>query len=138
MAEWLRLRSDESGRITYKHWHFDHEDKSAYCDEYETKVASILELKKILIVLNFSSIVTVDKVRKTWRYQDYEIAIDDVAGLGNFVEVEYKGDDVADPVDLAKEMVSFLKRVGCTDIRRSFRGYPYMLLYPGKGKFEPA
>ena len=57
------------------------------------------------------SLVIVDKVRKTWLYQDYEIAIDRVKNLGNFVEIEYKGEvAVEDASKITKEMVNFQKK----------------------------
>ena len=40
--------------------------ESCYCDEYETGIESLDKVKKILTVLNFKSLVTVDKIKKTW------------------------------------------------------------------------
>jgi hypothetical protein len=33
-------------------------------------------------------------------------------------------------------MIRFLKEIGCGNIERNFLGYPFMLLYPEKVKFE--
>lgn len=138
VKEWLRLRSsDGKYSINYKNWHFDKSGKSYYCDEYETKIDDLTKLKKILKALNFQSLVTVDKVRKVWLYKDYEVAIDSIKKLGNFVEIEYKGKaKKIDPKKIANEMINFLKTIGCGKIRRNYVGYPFQLLFPKETKYE--
>ncbi len=138
VAEWLRLR-DANGKysINYKNWHFDENGKSYYCDEFETEIESIDKLKKILSVLNFKSIAIVDKLRKIWTYKDYEIAIDSVKNLGDFVEVEYVGkNEKIDPKKITAEMIDFLKKAGCGKIIRNYVGYPFLLLFPKEAKYE--
>lgn len=136
VTEWLRLRQSDTGDITYKNWHYDGDGKSQYCDEYETSVGDIDQMRKIFTVLDIKPIVTVEKTRKAWRYNDYEIALDHVTGLGDFVEIEYKAHAKADPKTKNDEMIAFLKQVGCGKIERDFAGYPFMLLYPDKVTFE--
>src|SRR3989338_1929221 len=93
VKEWLRLRdSDGKYSINYKNWYYDANGKSDYGDEYESKLENSDSLKKILKALNFSSLVIVDKNRKIWVYKDYEVAIDSVKGLGEFVEIEFIGE----------------------------------------------
>lgn len=138
VKEWLRLR-DSGGKysINYKNWYFDDEGKSHHCDEYETKVEDLDQIKKILNVLNFKSIVTVDKLRKIWIYKDYEISVDSVKGLGDFVEIEYIGkEEKVDPKKITKEMINFLKDIGCGKIKRNYVGYPFQLLFPEEVKYE--
>ncbi|MCX6761172.1 MAG: class IV adenylate cyclase [Candidatus Nealsonbacteria bacterium] len=138
IKEWLRLR-DSSGRcsINYKNFHYDENGKSLYCDEYESQIGDLNNLKKTLEALNFKFLVKVDKERKTWEYKDYEIALDSIKGLGDFVEIEYIGkDEKADPRKIAKEMVDFLKNIGCGKIKRNYVGYPFQLLFPSEVKFE--
>lgn len=138
VAEWLRLR-DANGKysINYKNWHFDENGRSYYCDEFESKIESIDLVRKILTALNFKSIVVVDKLRKIWAYKEYEVAIDSVRGLGDFVEIEYIGkDEKVDPEKITEEMINFLKKVDCGKITRNFVGYPFLLLFPEEVKFE--
>jgi len=137
-VEWLRLRnSDGIFYFNYKNWHLDEQGKSHYCDEYETKIDDTDQLKKILQVLNFQSLVKVDKSRKIYLYQDYEVAIDKVAGLSDFVEIEYKGASPAvDPKMITNEMVKFLKDLGCGEIKRNYSGYPFILLCPDEVQYE--
>ncbi len=136
--EWLRLRDSEGKySINYKNWHRDKNGKSYHCDEYETKIEDLAQLKKILKVLNFKFLVKVDKLRKIWRYKDYEIAIDSVRGLGDFVEIEYIGKDVnVNPEVITQKMVDFLKELNCGEIKRNYVGYPFQLLFPKETEYE--
>ena len=134
LKEWLRLR-DSGGKysINYKNWHYDEDGKSHHCDEYEAKIEDLTQVKKILDVLNFKSIVRVDKLRKTWTYKNYEIATDSVKGLGDFVEIEYIGkDEKVDPKKITEEMINFLKSVGCGQIKRNYVGYHFSYYFQKK------
>jgi adenylate cyclase class 2 len=136
--EWLRLRNaDSKYSINYKNWHREKDGRDYYCDEYETKIEDLTQLKKILDVLNFKPLVKVDKVRRIWVYKDYEIAVDSVKNLGDFVEIEYIGkDEKVDPKEVTTEMINFLKGIGCGKIKRNYVGYPFQLLFPKEVKFE--
>lgn len=137
-VEWLRLR-DSNGKffINYKNWHLDENNKSHFCDEYETPINDIEQMRKIFIALDIKPLVVVDKTRKTWTYQDYEIAIDAVKGLGNFVEIEYLGKEASkDPKIITNEMVKFLKDIGCGEIKRNYVGYPFQILFPDEVEYE--
>lgn len=138
VKEWLRLRdSDGKYSITYKNWYFTENGKSHHCDEYETGIDDLNQIQKILEVLNLKSIVTVDKLRKTWTYKDYEVDVDSINGLGDFVEIEYIGkDEDADPKKITEEMINFLKDIGCGKIKRNYVGYPFQLLFPEETKYE--
>ena len=138
VAEWLRLRdADGKYSINYKNWHFDKNEKSHYCDEFETKLESVEQAKKIFSALNFKSIVVIDKLRKVWTYKDYEVAVDSVKTLGDFVEVEYIGkDEKVNPGKVTGEMVDFLKKVGCGKITRNYVGYPFLMLFPNEVEYE--
>jgi len=129
--EWLRLR-DSNGKylITYKKWQHNTQGVSIYSDEYETPVENLDQLQKIFEVLDFKPITVVDKIRKAWRYNDYEIAIDKVKNLGDFVEIEYKGGDTSlTPEQITDQMIGFLKNLNVGRIERNHVGYPFMLLF---------
>ncbi len=87
------------------------------------------EIKNILKALNFELLIVVDKKRKTFVFKNYEIAMDCVEELGDYVEVEYKGqEDISDTKKIAEEMRSFVEKTGCQIIEQDFVGYPYLLL----------
>lgn len=132
IKEWLRLR-DAGGvySINYKNWHFDETGKSHYCDEYESEIEDPQQLKKILNALDFQKIVEVDKVRSVWLFEEYEISIDSIKELGDFVEIEFKGKDTkVNPETITEEMIELLKKIGCGKIKRNYVGYPFQLLFP--------
>ena len=138
VSRWLRLRRTNQGcSFNYKNWYFDETGKSNYCDEFETKIEDIAAAKKILEALKFNSIVVVNKVRKIWTFKDYEIALDSIEGLGDFVEIEYIGNDnQIDPRRVTDEMVSFLKDLGVGRITRNHVGYPFIILFPNEVKYQ--
>ncbi len=136
--EWLRLR-DSSGKfsINYKNWHYEKNGKSHYCDEYETIVEKISQVDKIFKALDIKPVAVVDKLRKIYLYKNYEIAIDRVKNLGDFVEIEYKGKiGNKSPKEIAEEMVKFLKDLDCGKIYINYLGYPFLLLFPKEAKEE--
>jgi len=137
-VEWLRLR-DSNGvfSTTYKKWHVDKEGKSQYADEYETKIENLEQLRKIFSAIDIKPLITVNKERDIWLYKDYEVAIDKIRGLGDFVEIEYKNvNEEIDPKEITFGMVKFLKDLGCGAIKRNYVGYPFMLLYPNEVKLD--
>jgi len=138
VREWLRLRdADGKYSINYKNWHIDENGKSNYCDEFETKIENIDQIRKILSAINFKSVAVVDKLRKIWTYKEYEIAVDSVRELGDFVEIEYiDKNKKTDPKKITEEMIKFLKKVGCGKITRNYVGYPFLLLFPKEVKYE--
>jgi adenylate cyclase, class 2 len=137
VEEWLRLRKSKKDSITYKKWYYEKDGKSTHCDEYETNVDDVSKIKKIFKSLDYRSVILVEKNRSSWIFNDYEVSIDKVTNLGDFVEVEYKGtNDKVNPKKIIKEMIKFLKSSGCKKVERNFMGYPFMILYPNEVKFE--
>ncbi len=133
--EWLRLR-DENGKYTinYKNWYTANDGKPVHCDEFQTSIKDIDQMKKLFNALNFKPIVKVDKNRKIWDYEDYEISVDRVIGLGNFVEIEFK-EKSNNPKKVTNEMIEFLKKIGVGKIQGNYQGYPFLLLFPDEAKF---
>ena len=103
-----------------------------HCDEFESEVQDGEQLRRILLALNFTSMVTVDKHRKSWMYKEYEVSIDTVKGIGEFVELEYKGtDDTVEPKVVVEQMKALLDSLNCGAVNDQ-RGYPFHLLFPKK------
>jgi len=135
VKEWLRLRNENNRySINYKNWHFDENGKTSNCDEFETPVKDIEQMRKLFTTLDIKSIGKVDKTRKTWDYKDYEISVDIVNTLGTFVEIEFKGYS-DEPKKITDEMVKFLEGIGVGKIQRNYQGYPFLLLFPNEAKY---
>ena len=137
VKEWLRLR-EENGKykITYKGFYYGKDGKPTSCDEFETLLGDIDQARKIFKALNMRSIAKVDKVRRIWLYKDYEIALDRVSKLGDFVEIELKGAS-KNPRRTTDGMIKFLKGLGVGRIR-VYEGYPFHLLFPDRARIYDA
>jgi len=128
VSEWLRLRESNKGiSLNYKKWHNENGNKTVSCDEFETKIENVKALKRIFENLNFKEIIIVEKTRSTWTYKNTEIAIDKVKELGNFIEIEAKG-NFTNIEEAKKHLYGILKEVGAEVGEQDFQGYPYMIL----------
>jgi adenylate cyclase, class 2 len=126
--EWFRIRLAEGkAQINYKDW-LPHDTKAkTHCKEFEANVDSYEQLRQILDALNFSKLIDVKKTRKAWNYADVEVSIDLVEGLGEYIELEYKGRQT--DVQLARDhLFKVLGELGAKTGELDRRGYPYLLL----------
>ncbi len=88
--EALRIRySDERTFMAYKGPKLDKKTKSR--EEIELEISDGEKAEKILERLGFRKAGTVSKVRERYLLDNTEIAMDDVHGLGLFVELEIIG-----------------------------------------------
>jgi predicted adenylyl cyclase CyaB len=126
--EWLRLRLSPQGSfITYKHYYPPNSEKTDYCDEFETKVDNLASMEKILKSIDIREMVVVEKKRTTWTLDDVEIVIDEVTGLGTFMELEAKR-DFQDPQSGKRYLYKVLERLGAHVGDEDYRGYPYRIM----------
>ncbi len=86
--EALRIRNDFT--LTYKGPKVDEDTKSR--EEHYITVSDIEKTRLILEKLGFREVAVVEKVRKYYQYGDLTICLDDVKGLGTFVEIECMGE----------------------------------------------
>jgi adenylate cyclase class 2 len=127
--EWLSVRRRGGKAILcYKHWHPARERIHTHADEFETEIQDPDQLEKIFRALNFGELVTVDKKREIFIFKDeFEIALDDVKGLGFFVEIEALKD--LGGVDVTrKKILEFAGSIGIDTNRIDRRGYPFQLM----------
>jgi len=78
-------------------------------DEYEFAVDDGNVARQMLTALGWQEVVTVDKVRLESKTDNYTICIDEVAGLGLFIELEVLTEDNADVKNIQQQMYNFLK-----------------------------
>lgn len=129
IKEWLRLRNDDGAySLNYKNWQYGEDGKAYHCDEYEIVIDSQSKAAHILDSLNFVHLVTVSKKREVYVYKNYEVALDSVDHLGDFVEVEFKGVVESEPKVVAEEMKKFIESTGAVILSQDFAGYPIALI----------
>lgn len=113
-------RGDARVTLTYKGPLVD--DASKTRAERETDVADGDELAGILSGLGFDPTATVEKRREYFTVDGYTVVLDDVSGLGEFVEVEREAAEV--DVDSVREgAIAVLETIGLDPddaIRRSY------------------
>lgn len=99
--------------------------------EHETPVGDSHEMRKILEYMGLHEAVQVHKTRQKSSYNDWEICLDDVEGIGSFIEVEKVAED-PDVEVVQKELFDFLKSLGVKDEDRVTHGYDTMVFRKNK------
>jgi adenylate cyclase class 2 len=91
------------------------------CIEKEIEVTDKNTLEEMIELLDYEKTVEVHKKRQRGKYGDYEICLDEVEGLGFFIEVEKMSDEDGEKVQ--NELFDFLKKLGIEDEDRVLIGY---------------
>jgi adenylate cyclase class 2 len=114
--EALRIRIKEEGaRLTYKGPKLDKTTKSRL--EMTVKIDDPLQMEQILSSLGFVLSAQVRKQRAKYSCEGAVLALDEVEGLGRFVEVEAKGE--GDYEVQRQKVLSILSRLGQNESIRS-------------------
>lgn len=100
-------------------------DNELDCIEEEVEVSDVESMKAIIMYLDFYEAVKVNKQRRKCKYKDYEICIDDVEGLGKFIEVEKISDE--DSSSVQEELFEFLISIGIDREDQVFEGYDTLI-----------
>jgi adenylate cyclase class 2 len=118
--EALRIRrSGKEWRLTYKGPKLDGETKTR--EELEISVDP--KVRGILEKVGFEEIMTIRKSRRVLMLDEIEVSLDRVEGLGDFVELEYKGESV----EAGRRMIfQTMERLGLEGSER--RSYLELLL----------
>jgi adenylate cyclase, class 2 len=107
--EALRIRIKEEGaRLTYKGPKLDRTTKSRL--ELTVKIDDPKEMEQILSALGFVLSAQLRKRRTKYSYEGAILALDDVMGLGSFIEVEAEGD--GDYEEQRRKVLSISERLG--------------------------
>lgn len=116
--EALRIRIKETGAdLTYKGPKLDSETKSRR--EVRVRIGDPLTMESILESLGFSRAAVVKKKRTKYALDEAVLSVDDVEGLGEFIEVELFGG--ADWPVQKKTALDIMARLGISEsIRKSY------------------
>ncbi|MGM0606277.1 MAG: class IV adenylate cyclase [Halobacteriota archaeon] len=125
--EALRIRRETSGagsvaKLTYKGPLVESESKTRR--EHETTVEDVDALGAALKSMGFEPAATVEKRRSRFEFDGYDVLLDSVSGLGEFVEVETETDEqnVESARNGAIEVVQRLGLAPDEQIRTSYLG----------------
>jgi len=105
----LRIRQVEGKCfIAFKKDNFEN-SKWLYSDEYETEVDNYESAREILANLGFNELVKLENVKHKYQIDNYEIVLEEVDGLGLFLEVERLNlDDKEDVQKVRSEIQTFI------------------------------
>lgn len=116
LNETFRLRKTNNiFYITYKKQHFDGK-LWVYSDEYETKVEKYDIVKSIIKLLGLEPLIIVHNKRKIYKYEDYEIELEEVDGLGIFIEVERLSNN-SDEIKVKEEIREFIRSLKLKNVK---------------------
>ena len=134
ISEWLRIREEgEVFSFNFKQWLPIGARIQNQCNEYETIISDAVAMKKILEALGFEIEIVVDKTRNSWLTEDIEISIDEVEGLGCFIELEAVSYVKTEELNVIEErFYKLLNKIEAKVGERNRVGYPYMLLKQGR------
>lgn len=134
--EALRVRretghGDPETRITYKGSLVEAESKTR--EEVETVVVDGNAARKLFERLGFTPAATVEKDREVYTYEGYTVTLDDVAGLGEFIEVETESNEVEPAREGARALLTDLEFDPDDHVRTSYLG---LLLTEERGRTD--
>ena len=134
--EALRIRIKEEGaRLTYKGPKIDSSTKSRL--ELTVRIDDARQMEEILGHLGFILSATVFKRRSKYSYKGVTLALDEVEGLGCFLEVEALAE--ADIEEQRRKVVGIMRELGLDESIRS--SYLELLedknQHPAAGNSEP-
>ncbi|MDA3856100.1 MAG: class IV adenylate cyclase [Candidatus Woesearchaeota archaeon] len=80
--------------------------------EYKIDIADMSSTKRIIEKLGFEEFFTIKKQRAYYQFEDFEIALDNVDGLGEFIEVELMVEADSQKEEAKKRCLYLLKKLG--------------------------
>ena len=95
--------------------------------EHETVVESAEQTKAILELLGYTAAVHTVKSRQAGHVGEYEVCLDEIEGLGSFIELEKMG-DAADAEHIQAHMGEFLVSLGVAPEDRVTKGYDILMV----------
>jgi predicted adenylyl cyclase CyaB len=129
LYECFRLREkSNSYYMTYK---FDNYENGEwiYSDEEEIEIDNINVAKNIIKNLGLKELVKIDNMKHTYIVEDYEIVLEDVDGLGIFIEIELKlSDQIIDEKREKEKIRNFVRKLGIDIGEELNSGKPELML----------
>ena len=101
--------------------------------EYESIVENPKDVHEMLLVLGWKPEIEVKKTRKKAKMGEYELCLDRVENLGDYLEIEKLTEDNVDPVKVVAELYGILEPFGLSKKDEESRGYD-TLMWQLKGK----
>jgi len=126
----LRLRTSGESKVlfTAKFNANRNAEQDMVAEEHETEIASRVEMERILELMGFKEAVRVMKMRRSGKQGEYEFCLDDVEGLGSFIEIEKLVANESDVENAHQELIGLLSELGIDASDRFTKRYDVMML----------
>ncbi|WP_462203530.1 class IV adenylate cyclase [Frankia sp. CcWB3] len=113
-VSFLRLRT-----VNGRHW-FALKQPGANaqdCLEYETEVADRQQMHEAILRMGYWATVRVAKFRRTGRHGEVSLCLDELEGVGTFLELERMVPDDAPAAAVQEELAAFVASLGVEAVR---------------------
>jgi adenylate cyclase class 2 len=125
--EVLRLRKVNShAELTYKGPRIGSVSKTR--EELTLVVDSFDTCREILRKLSFIEFIELSKTRKIYRVDEFKINLDDVRGLGKYVEVEAEASSISDVPNVEGKIRRMLEKLGFREEQFIKKSYIELIL----------
>jgi adenylate cyclase class 2 len=125
----LRLRkSDDKYIFTLKQPQRNEMDSI----ERESEISDPEEFEAALLLMGYRKVVKIHKTRVKTKYKDCEICLDEVEGLGSFIEVEKIITGDGDAIEVQEQLFEFLITLGIDPKDQVFNGYDTLIYRKNK------
>lgn len=124
--EYLRVRTTDGKASLEYHQCIIEENRKSHTIEKESEIRDPATIKQILLDLGFKTSVIIKKRRETFETDKFIICLDEVKGLGNFLEIEAKK-LFGSIEETKKECEKFAKILNPTLEKPPEGGYPDLL-----------
>ena len=91
--------------------------------EFETDIEKPEEVEKMLMMFGFVNVFNLTKKREMGELEDFEVILDDVKELGNFIEIALDAEDAGDTEEARKRIIDFFSKIGLNEDQLDKRGY---------------
>lgn len=94
--------------------------------ESETEILNPVGMREIILSTGFKEMVSFQKTRQKTKYKDWEVCVDEIEGLGYFMETEELSED-GDSAAMQANMFEFLQTLGVQKADLEDFGYDVIL-----------
>jgi len=124
----LRIRIQDDGKVIFTAKQPIRKSASELVKvEHESEISSADEMREMLKMMGYREAVRTKKTRQIGHYNDYEICLDDIEGLGSFIEIEKIAEENIARM-IQKEMLEFLISLGTSPEDQVMKGYDILQL----------
>jgi len=120
-ANWLRIRTENDSKVyfTLKRSVVGHLDSI----EHEVVVNDAKELENIIKTLGFELYSDLTKLRRKAKIGSIEISVDEVPGIGEFIEAEMLVDHDSNHDEIVSKLWELFTKLGLSNDQEVYEGY---------------